>query len=351
MIYFYQVFIFLLGMNLYAHAFQKDEYYTNANKNRKQFYQVPKNYLIFAKYQGVEPHWLYKGELRGKGNLEPLFDELILTLRKNNIDTYTDYFTPAKSTFYRTDPQFEICNISGSNFEKYKRATKMSYVSGKYHSNSIPHLIRPAIGFFGILSSKTSSIEKYKYPGTQVYSVKGILDDPNLYTVQVKNMSSEISSYVYENQHTDVSPLYKRRVYEFVASDGIQVTLMLQGRRMHWVDLRQYEDYFLKKLKIGPETIAYLPYSHKNPLEFTDEDLRVSFFNCNGPMNSKNKIDKIIKILNSVIKKRRTDLDYWTKNLKAFHKADQSPYVPPSESSNLKLNFERKKEIDEGKFD
>lgn len=354
----YFLLILILFANLSIHEQKINNYLLNPIINKKQYSQVPQNELIFAKKQAVEPMYFYKGKLKGLGWVEALEKEIILDLRRSKFDVYVDYFTPAKTGFYLSKKQYILCTLTNTEINRYRRSLRPS--NDSYILKSIPFLFFTNTPKFAILKNKIPYIEKYKYPGTQIYNIKNILDDENLKTIQVEKMTSSIFRYIYEdlyfqdrNSFTKEAFLkknYKKRIYQFVASDAFQIPLMLQGERMDWVDLLIWSDFYFKKLDISSSKISILNYSIENPkLPYEDTSFKIATIVCKG--KSKIDIHNIIDRVNNIIKKYRTNLVFWTKVLKDFARDTETSYESPMEFERLMINFKLKKEIDAGKFD
>lgn len=337
---------------LFSIDFEVD--FIKANKNQEKFYAVPTNYLIFHKIQAIEPIYFSDGAARGYGWVEPLDNSFIYSIRSTGIKIYVDYFTHAKNRFYLNTPGYEICSLGKATKQKYDaRNKKLLDLKFKEHSKytilSIPSRISPPIGLLGILPEKISAIEKYKFPGTNVYNIKSIVDDPDLYTAQIQDMMvTEIARYIYD-QDAFIKKQYKKRVYEFVASNAHQLTLMLRAKRMHYVDLTIFRDFYAKKFNIKNDKIVFVDIAHVHPNSFTDNDLLLSYHYCTGKNLS--KLKKVMSIINEQTKNLRTNNNFWHKVLAQWAKKHEVPYQSPSEFYGLSENFKRKAQIDQGFFD
>lgn len=344
---------------LISESFGQASYYTNANINfKKNYYQVPTDEIIFAKIQAGEPNFFYKGPYKGKGRSEALFDKIILALRKENIRTYVDYFTGAKvHDFYDLNPLYTVCSTNGTIYSDYKQnKNKHDFViPDKYSHLAIPHSVRTPIMHFAIRTDKIPEIKEYQYPHSSVYSVKGIIHNPNLYTVYQMGSYSPISKYIFGvnsfTSNLSMPPEFKKRVYQLVASDAIQMIMMLRGNRMHYVDMTQYFDYHINLLNIGKDVMQLLEYSHKDPKDFTDDDLRVSMFNCTGPLKNKKLIINTIKIINKEVKKYRTNVDFISTSFEKYLKDTNQKIINYKDYPLYKLGLDYMKRLENGEFD
>lgn len=329
--------------------------YTKANINKKKFYyQIPQDELILNKAQAMEPRDMFEGPLKGRGYGEPFTNHIILKLRQAGIDVYTDYFTNAKGGFYRKNIKYEKCSIRSKKFSSYKSIVldykKRNTQNGKFFVISIPHGLKSPIGLLGINPSKIPQVEKYKFAGTNIYNLKDILNDKELKTIHVTETGSAISEIIYANQNNRILlPQFKYRVYEFVASNAIQIPLMLRGKRMDWVDLSIYSDYYIKKLNITKDKIALLSYSTIQPSKITNDNYMIDYFECYGKNLA--KLEKVINIINIETKQLRTNLSFWTKVLTNFANDFGIPYVSPLEFHDTSELFKLKTAIDRGDFD
>lgn len=353
------IFILLHIFSLCAYSSEITVDYIKANKNPKRYDVVPqKPTLIWGKFQAFEPQYMFEGPLRGKGWIEPFDNDFINQLRMNKIETYVDYFTTAKTSYYYgTSNKYEICNWTAEQFKLQKKLYtstkfKKDKISGLYYVLSIPAIFLPAEGIFGVNASKLAYIEKHKYPGTNYYSIEKLINDSNLYTAHTMGIASGILQYAFsdfDKNYSMIKPYYKKRVYEFVASNAEQITLMLKARRMHWVDMTYYGDYFAKKYGLTEKDIVFLKYSHEHPNNIGPEDFSISQINCTG--EDLNKLINIINIINERIKKIRTNEKFWIEVMRIYSKNLNIPYKEPSDFYWIKENFNRKIEIDKGSFD
>lgn len=292
--------------------------------------------------------------------MEPLINILINSTRKSGISTYVDYFTTAKFAFYNAQDGYENCSPTYGHWTLYKniqeRLKKHNYQNmanpNKFTVVSIPFAFSPAIGKFAINAKRINDIEKYKYKGTQIYNLKAILDDETLKTIQIQDQSSAIWRYVYPKNWQAESPIikeYRKRVYRFVSSESIQVTLMLRGNRMDWTDMTLTNDFHLKILGIGEDTIKYLDFSHVPPIQNTEDFMQMSLMRCVG--TDLNKLQIIIKTINHQIRKYRTNKVFWSQVLMNFSKDFNLPLESVEDFYHTKEAFIRKKQIDQGYFD
>lgn len=340
---------YLLVINAQANDFVLD--YSMANKNTKGYDQVPQNELIVAKYQAAGPRYFSDFPLRGKGFIEPLINEMILKLRANKIDTYVDYFTTAKFGFYLSNPSYEICAGSTRTLLQYKNLLKQKQQGPRLYYYGIPYYLLPAVGVVALGQKKKHLYSKHLWPNTDVYNTKSLLNDPDLFTAQITASTSSIKEYIYLNEIDSMilRPEYKRNVYDFVASDAIQIPLMLKGKRMDWVDMSMFNDFYIKKLKIGPEEIILAPLSNSHPNSLSINNIKVVFPFCVGKNHK--IMSQALKVMNDISKKRRTNLKYWTAVIKQYAKDMDIPYQDPQLFYYTKTNFEWKKELDRGDFD
>lgn len=334
--------------------------YVKANKNTKVYEQVPQGVLIWTKFQANEPQQIFSDNLRGRGWLEPLENHSILSLRKAGHEVNVNYLTTAKTLSY-LDPavegKYEMCGIRTRPFKTYKfmkdkLIKEHSMKRNNYSKLSIPVLILSPVERFAILPDKAHLIQPYLWPGTQIYNVKAILDDTRLKTAVIKSTYTAIKQYIYNDWTTDgnqeLKKIYKFRVYEFVASNADQITLMLNGRRM---DYAQMDDgnFFMKKYKIPEEKIKFYEYSKVHPNQFTIDDKIIIFYLCNGPDST--ILKKRISIINQSLKEVRTNYEFWKKVMDQFHLDTKSPLIDPKETYDLKEHFKLKNQIDQGMFD
>lgn len=357
-LYYFLVLSMIFSKCIFANA----SYLTNANKNRKKYYQVPTDELIFGKIAAIEPIYIYEGKLRGKGLAEAQVDKMILKLRNSKIDLYVDYFTPAKSHFYYNQEGYEICSDFGVDLLGYRRKKKLlkknNFQTGpkRFEVMSIPNQIDPGSSKIAIRTVLLKDFERHKFKETNVYNIRSIIMDEKLKTVQAKDMWSVIYNIIYgiqdHTQSNNLNPIFKKRVYEFVASNYIQLILMLQGKRMDYVDISVVDDFYIKKLGISENVITTIPISFDHPLNNLDkkeDGLDLAYIACSGP--NLEKLKKVIGIINDVIKMTRTNEAFWEKTLVKFFKDVEMPYVSPQKYFATKFNFLNKKKIDSGYYD
>lgn len=331
--------------------------YTKANINRKKFYQVPQDELIFTKFQSNEPNQIFEGPLKGHGFEEPFFNFIIQQIRQAGINVYVDYFTAAKTQFYKFNDKYEVCSSPQTTFREYKERLLMdkanNYKHGnKFRMNAIPRALFRPTGTFAILTPKLPLIQNYKFPGTNIYNIQSILDDEKLKTIQITQTGTRISDLIYtDNNFKDKIHLkYKYRIYEFVSSNAIQEILMLQGKRMDWLEITDTEHFYPHQLKISKEKITFgLEFAKKNPALLTIDDHFLGYFSCTGKDLS--KIKKIMQIINASVKKARTNKNFWSKVLKNYAKDFNLPHLEINNFYFTKDLFKYKKEIDRGDFD
>lgn len=351
--------IFVLINYDFALGSSKETYqldFTMANKNRRSYDQVPKGELIWIKYSAGEPIYIYEGPLRGHGWIEQLDNAFINTIRAKGIAVYVDYFTPAKEMFYRDTPGYIACgNFNRSvKFYKnlYKTAKKNQFkYKNKFEFYALPHHLWSPLGVIGIAKKKRHLFAKHLWPNTNVYNVKSILDDPNLYTTQITNTASSIREYVYLNSHTNLTirPEYKKRVYEFVASNSVQITLMLNAGRMDYADMLFTNDFYVKQLKLPADSIEFATQSNVHPDLLSKNDVHVEFLVCNG--DNLEQIKNYVRIINPIIQKLRGNNHFWKTVLKQYFIDIDQPYISPEEFYYTKEAIRYKKELDNGDFD
>lgn len=334
--------------------------YQLANKNDPKHLalgQVPrdKDIYIYAKIAAIEPMMIYESTLRGKGWAEPFINSFILELKKEKIPVYVDYFTTAKVEFYRTTSGYSMCsgkNMSVNNYKnKLAELKKNQYkYNDKFTLYSNINFISLPIGPMGISSKKRKLFEKHLWKNSLIYNILSILEDPSLYTIQITNQASMIAGNIYEDKKRIILDKYKKRVYDFVASNSIQVPLMLNANRMDYADLTYSGgDFYLKKLKIPDEKVKFAYASSVHPDLIEKDNYRVSLISCQG--YKLDKLKKIINIINKMNDKTRTNFIFWEQVLQQFSKDMQIPYLSPLDFSGTKYNFIFKKEIDRGDFD
>lgn len=68
--------------------------------------------LVWMKNTAFKPMHFYQGALLGKGWNEAIINSYILSLRKEKVPVYVDYFTNAKMGFYRKNPAHVVCGAS-----------------------------------------------------------------------------------------------------------------------------------------------------------------------------------------------------------------------------------------------
>lgn len=328
--------------------------YKSANINSKVYFQVPKGELLFPKTSAAAPHWFDTLPLKGLGWQEPFQNKMIEDLRKVEKFVYVDYFTVSKSRFYLQNPGYNICLGFARTYNQYKNAKVSFHQKKMFDKNSyvtIPHIFYPFTGYIGISPKKFPLFEKHLWQKTSVYNLESLLNDPNLYTVQITGTGSMIKPFIYQHSELNntLKAQYKKRVYDFVASDAFQLPLMLQGKRMDWVDITAQQDYYFKKLKIDPKSYILAPVSIKHPDSFIEEDFRVMYFIC---LNDNNKqLEKIGRTLDKTIKQYRTDLKFWDKVLKDFAKHTQTKDEKVEDFFFTQTMVKLKKKIDQGAFD
>lgn len=326
--------------------------YTKANKNHPEYEQVPQKTLLWHKYQAQEPLFFPTRPLKGRGSMEPLSNEIILSLRKHGIETYVNYYTSAKAMFYSITPNYEVCTWRMSekkNYQNIAAELKLKGDEGKKVNATIPFLFLPSLGRFMVLNTKLNDIKKYLYSGSKdVYNFKDLILDENLKTVIIVGAGSVMSSYV-RGKNQILLPQLKKRVYEFVPSEAIQLTLMLNGKRMDWVDMTFYGDYDAKKLGLS-QKMSLLNYTNNiDPSQLSRENDKVMFYLCLGDNSA--KINKIINIANESIKKLRTNKAFWTSVLRQFAIDTKSDYIAPEDYYYTKLAMKYKTDIDAGLYD
>lgn len=328
----------------------------NINK-RKHYYQVPTDELLFIKYQALEPLFLFERKTRGQGVFDPLINAYVLNLRDNGVTTYVDYLTPAKAVFYQNHPNYDICRPILRSFNIYKDLVKENRKhdfkhEGKFTDYSIPYNIGDKYGIFAMTTSKLKLIEKHKYPNTDIYNIKSLLDDEDFYTIQINNIGSAIVRYIYLDGEaaTKRNPKYSRdRVYEFVASTAEQITLMLKGRRMDWVDISAWGDYYIQKLGIKGNTMTVLKFSHVPPAELSINDYQINAMRCT--MKKKDQLEKVMKLIDIQARKIRGNKDFFTKMLQNYSKKFNVPYVAPEDFFYTKGGFDKTYDLRRGDFD
>lgn len=349
-------FIFLHKIGI-AHDNTKIEIdYVKASKNSKKYYQVPQNTIIWAKFQDEAPTYFYNGPLRGHGYFEAFENYFINLIRKQGKEVYVDYITKSKFMFYAINSNYEVCSNSIFYYNVYKKLINEDIKNNlkaydRFRVRSLTFGIRSAIGKLGILSDKKKYIEQYKFPSTDIYSIKKILDDENLKTTMINGTNNAISDYIFKDPIVGdmLKKEYMKRIYLFVASDSIQSTLMLNGRRMDWVDLTYDDGYYLKQLKIPNDKITLLPFAQIHPSTLKKDDNLVSHFVCYGKNIA--KIKKVMKIINDNMKNIRTNYSFWETVLKQFAKDAQIQYESPERFFGTRETFKFKKDVDSGYFD
>lgn len=342
--------VFLVSFldRVYAKEFDLD--YTKANKNTKVYEQVSQNVLIYSKYQAIEPRHFSDNPLRGKGFMEPVLNEIILKMRENKIEVYVDYFTSAKFGFYARTPGYEICGSANRTFRQYKK-----FIKQKYHGSKLLYVGRPlfflsAVGTVAFGQKKRNLFAKHLWPRTNIYNTKSLLDDPELFTAQITASGTIIKEYIYTNTTDNILiPKYRKNVYDFVASNAFQIPMMLKGKRFDWIDITTMSDFFIKKLNIGADIISLAPISNTHPDTHSIDDIIVTFPFCVGV--HRNKMEMYIKLINEIVVKRRTNLNFWKAVLHNFAQDMEIPNDPPENFYYTKTMVEWKKEIDKGEFD
>lgn len=329
--------------------------YTKANKN-KEYERVPQNILVWAKYQAVEPVFMHSGPLRGHGFFEPYQNNLINSIRNSGIETYVNYFTVAKTYYYAQSNKYFICRDMNRPFSVYKKyiedTVKNNFkLMNKYQLFSIPINLRPPLSLLAVNAAKQKLFEKHMYPSSQIINIKSLINDPNLKTIQIEGMASGIMPYIYNHPEKDrtIKAKYKSHVYEFVASDTIQMVEMLNGFRMDYFDAQFSEDFHWNMLKKKKIEIKFLQYSHKEPSSITFDDYYVNVNRCEG--EDLGKLKKVIQIINDRIVKMRGNYSFWSKVLKQFSIDTKTNYQPPEIFFFTKETFINKRKIQEGFFD
>lgn len=331
--------------------------YVKANINLKNHPQVPKGVLIWTKQAAYEPVWFAQGPMKGHGWREPLDNHIIKNLRKH-FEVDVNYFTTAKMESYHyplVAGQYEVCSGTTVNWKTYEEFFKTPQNTKNYYYFSIPLRVIIPIDKFAIRTEKIPAIKKHLYPNSSVYNLKALLDDEKLKTIQVINFASGIYQYVYSSIKFMVGekillPKYKYRVYEFVSSNAEQIPLMLRGKRMDWADVKYQNDFYFNLFKIGPEVVQIFDYSPVHPDKITKDDLILSVVRCNNP--DKNKLAKIMNIINTSIKETRTNYAFLQKIMQQYSKDfPHMPYVDPKEFYLLKYMMQEKMAIDRGDFD
>lgn len=328
--------------------------YTLANKNISRYDQVPENEIIMAKHQALEPAAFFQGPMRGHGYDEPNININIMSLRNAGFKVYVDYFTHAKIQFYHLAPKYTICVSNLRSRQILKQLVEESKLTNKKKGEkkilySYARTLRSPYGTIAVLKTNMHKFTKHLYPGTNIYNFKAILDDPDLYTVQVKDAHSGLLNYIYADKNkSNIKLEYKKKVYEFVASNSVQLILMLKGRRMHWADNTVIGDFYIHQLKLT-NLIETIPYSHVHPDQLTIDDTQVLYTRCSGPNLS--KLEKVIKIINENAKKSRLNEEFFTSVNKQYAKDFNLPYIGPKEFYHTKESFRYKEELEKGVFD
>lgn len=330
--------------------------YTKANINTQKYSQVPKGVLLWLKTAALEPLNIYQGQLRGHGWAEPLDNLAVLALRKEKIPVYVDYFTNAKRNFYFNNPGYITCGARVKTWKNYQKSyndLKQNdfKFNNKFELWANPNHMYSAISIIGIGAKKRHLFSKHLWKNTNVYNIKSILDDPELYTTQITGQASSLSQYIYVDppRNYTIFPQYKKRVYDFVASNAIQITLMLNAGRMDYADMLFTGDFHVKKLKISEKNILLAKQSHVHPDTFTKDDLLLDFNICRG--DNLSDLQKYIKIINESQKKIRGDILFWNAVLKQYSIDMDLPYVSPKDFDFTKEAIKYKKELDAGEFD
>lgn len=335
--------------------------YQQANKNDPKLLelgQVPrgKGILVWMKNAAMEPSMIYEGKQRGKGFSEPFSNALILELRKFKIPVYVDYFTTAKGGFYRKTPGYTVCGTSSVSYRRYRQSFltlseqkfRAEGFDNKFTLISIPIRITYPVTLIGIAQKKRQLFSKHLWKNTDIYNIKSILDDANLYTTHITDQASIINQFIFD-KNGNLYPQYKKRVYDFVASNSIQITLMLNANRMDYADMRFDINFHAKKINIPEEKIQFAYASQVHPDTITSEDYYLGFLRCNS--DDLQLIKRIMEIINPVIKNNRTNREFWEKVLKQFAIDFQVPYESPDTFYFTKDSMKMKKEMDSGKFD
>lgn len=322
----------------------------DGNKKTKKYNQVPNDELIFEKLQAQEPAYFYSGSLRGKGHNELYANILISELKKNNIPVYVDYFTSAKAEFYDMTEKYQTCSRMTLEFKQYKQYFSNKRMYNKHLVIAVPHVIRSPYGKIAIHKDKINQVKKHFFKDTKIVNIKSLINDDQLKTTQLIGEYSGIAEHIYPNYLSNgtISQKFKKHVYEFVASDGIQIPLMLNGRRMDYAEMTRSNDYYINKLNFQ-NTLFLYDYSSLNPNQINLDNYIVDFYMCLG--TDLKKLKKVIDIFSKKAKELRTNQDFINYILKKFHNDTNTPYVPAENNPFYKEMIILKKEIDSGYFD
>lgn len=350
MIYVYIIFFKFL---LKSHAIDTnfDDLVKKTFANNKKYDQVPKNVLIFARYASVEPLYFSSGPFKGHGPTEYKLNFMIQKLREQGIEVYVDYFTPAKaSIFYEKQEGYEICRPVSRFYEYYinflnKLKRNFNQEDGKFKIHSLPYMIESTQAMLLIRKEDLTKYEKHLFKNSYFYNIKSILDDESLKTIQITGMSSRIRDFIYEKYDANIlKKKYKFRVYDFVASDGMQIPLMLRGFRMDWVDSSISRDYNMNIVNIDSlekiENCKNKPNCNPGftsqlmpifalsqaPGIISNDNINLATIRCSG--NNLKKLKKIMKVINTEIKRQRQD----KKIIEKIHRAASLKRNVPYES-------------------
>lgn len=317
--------------------------------------QVPKgkDALLFSKGAAYEPAFIYEGALRGKGYLENEVNIFILELKKKKIPVYVDYFTSSKNVFYKLTPGFKICAMQFRSLGKYKKIiqelTESKYQhEGKFMLNSFPYFVSGPTRTIGIAQKKRHLFSKHLWSNTNIYNIESLINDSNLYTTKITDRSTAIGRFIFDKNY-NIKEIYKKRVYDFVASNAIQITLMLNANRMDYAETGFENDFYAKQLKIGEDKIQFAEISFIHPKDFSIDENFVYYIECRG--DNLKELELYISTINSVMKKFRGNYKFYEKVLKKFSQDLKIPYVAPEDFYGTKYTIKFKKEFDKGFFD
>lgn len=342
----------------YHLVYSKDIDYINANINKKNYQQVPKNVLIVGKYQAYGPGWLVEGELRGYGYEEAYYNTLINQLRLNEAtigDVYVDYFTVAKHGFYRNNDGYEICSVRTRPFKQMKIIAKDQKINNykylnKYLLYSKAYAIQPHFGILAFRKKNSSRFDQFYFDNSKIINIRKLMNDESFKTIQVTNSAGVVREIAYTFGHGEwkLIPSFKKRVYDFVSSNAVQITEMLKHDRMDWADFTFYGDYYAQKLNYMND-FTFVHFLLTPIHELTMDDLNTVYVFCVSENLS--KLKKVMKIINTTIIKYRTNEVFWDEVSKKYTEKLKISPLKKEEMFSIKENFNYKTQLDQGIFD
>lgn len=154
-----------------------------------------------------------------------------------------------------------------------------------------------------------------------------------------------------ESQNPKMISIYSKKIYRFVASESNQLLEMLNAKRIDYYATFNEPNDIKYNIRLISEHNKHKDKIHENQFIEIPIIENTSFYHkliacTNHPLNN-----KVIKIVNSFIKKNRTNKIFWDKIMKKHMMSVFNEYNGIESIDYLKLNFSDKKKIDSGVYD